>query len=351
MPLRPDLYQRLNGRSLGPVIIAAEGVAMRVRVIEEGRGQFRLHLDEAGEYYRIRCPFCKESKYRLWINHRWGLFVPKLRSDNLHLAHCFNEDCLSVPGHALKLRDWVYNDVVRGHHHDPLLPGRITEATSRDAEPPGFCVNLAKLPFEHPVVSYIRRRGQDPIQLGRDYSVGYVELADTRFMAAQGRLYIPIHKNDAFMGWQTRWPHMHVPEGVPKYYSLPGMKKNELLYNYDRARQHEFVVICEGPSDVWSFGPEAVALFGKSMSARQVEMIREGGWSAAVIMLDEDALHKKVGSFSAVEKVQAALTQIHGLAVAVVRLPPGKDPGDYDSEYLRAFVAARTGEHGLKLPI
>ena len=362
MPLRPDLYQRLNSR-LGPVVIASEGVAMRSHPVETGRGRFDLNVEEPGEYYRIRCPFCGDNRHRLWINHRWALYVPILRSDNLFLAHCYNEHCLSVSGRALKLRDLVYNDVARGRHPDPVLPGRQIDPSSRQAVPAGSCINLAHLPFDHPLLAYIRRRGLDPIHLGKEYSVGLVKLADPSFMASQDRLYIPIVCNGEFVGWQARWPSDPVPSGALKYYSMTGMKRNQMLYNYDRARQYPFVVICEGPSDVWSFGPEAVALLGKSMSPQQAEMVSAGvsgnssgpqglaNWKTAVILLDDDVFAPGTTGVCAVDKVRERLAQVRNLNSVVVRLLAGTDPGDYDSDYLRAYVAARSEEQGVKLPI
>ena len=361
MPLRPDLYQRLDSH-LGPVLIANEGVALRGHTEKVG-GTYQLQVDVKGEEYRIRCPFCKESRYRLYINHLWGKYVPELKSDNLHLAHCFNEDCLSDWGRVLKLRDWVYNDVIRGRFPDPVRQGLQVAPVSQQAVPPGVCINMAHLPGGHPMHTYIRQRGQDPIYLGKEFSVGLVHLADPQFMMAQDRLYIPIMCNGEFVGWQARWPSDPVPHGVPKYYSMPGMRTGQCLYNYDQARRFPFVVICEGPTDVWSFGPEAVALFGKNMSQQQAEMISAGvsrnssgpqglaNWKTAVLLLDVDAFVSGAKGVSAVDKVTKRLSQIRNLKCVVVRLRHHNDPGSFDTEYLRAFVAARCEEQGVKLPI
>ncbi len=58
-----------------------------------------------------------------------------------------------------------------------------------------------------------------------------------------------------------------------QYYTMPGFKKTQHLYNYDQAKQFPFVSICEGVSDVWRFGSEAVALFGKNASSTQLDLI------------------------------------------------------------------------------
>ena len=47
-----------------------------------------------GEYYRINCPYCSDTRQRLWISYRWAEVDPRTRSELLHLAICFNEDCI-----------------------------------------------------------------------------------------------------------------------------------------------------------------------------------------------------------------------------------------------------------------
>ena len=91
-PLQPELYRRLESR-LGPVIIANEGEELvGWAATDPCTGRPRLEVIMPGEYYRVSCPFCTDTRHRLYVNHRWGLWVPELRTDNLWLAHCFNED-------------------------------------------------------------------------------------------------------------------------------------------------------------------------------------------------------------------------------------------------------------------
>ena len=66
-------------------------------------------------------------------------------------------------------------------------------------------------------------------------------------------------------GWQGRYIG-NPPKYVPKYFTMPTMKKTELLYNLDQARNFNSVVLVEGVTDVWKVGPASVAMFGKTLS-------------------------------------------------------------------------------------
>src|SRR5262245_37670023 len=110
-------------------------------------GRPRLNVNWPGEYYRVRCCFCNDTRFRLYVNHRWGRYEPAVRSKCLFLAHCFNEDCLARPGRARQLYDYVFDDF-----GDVTLPGDVivpVKAAPRPpapAEPPGRLVPLSQLP-------------------------------------------------------------------------------------------------------------------------------------------------------------------------------------------------------------
>ena len=95
--------------------------------------------------------------------------------------------------------------------------------------------------------------------------------------------------NGTLRGWQARYVDEPADKAIPKYYNMPSMRKNELLYNFDRASRCPMVCLCEGVTDVWSVGPASVALFGKTLSQHQKLLIastwKEG---VVVVMLDGD---------------------------------------------------------------
>ncbi len=73
-PLNPDLFEALAA-SFGTVLIANEGERARVDYRPSWgspKGQVRLKAVRtvSGEYYRVDCPFCTDTRKRLWINHQ-----------------------------------------------------------------------------------------------------------------------------------------------------------------------------------------------------------------------------------------------------------------------------------------
>ena len=145
---------------------------------------------------------------------------------------------------------------------------------------------LHRLSEAHPAVQYVRERGYDPVWLGQEKGVTYCEAARPEFPLVNRRLVIPVHMFGRLVGWQAR--HLgEPPDGVPRYWTMPGMKKSQVLYNYDTARGSDFVVVTEGPTKVWSVGDMAVAALGDTLSSFQVQLLTT--WKTVVIYLDGKA--------------------------------------------------------------
>jgi hypothetical protein len=340
--LRPELYHRLCDR-FGRVLIANEGEAMRAEAVRDPvSNRLQLNVIWPGEYYVLSCPFCNDTRCRLWINHRWALYVPELKSDNLWLAHCYNENCLAVPGRATLLRNQIFDNFVRGKRHDPVRPGRVQPAPRAVKAPGPYIYPLHILEEDHPAVAYLRERGYDTKQLGRELHVGWCLVAYPDFPLANDRIIVPVTFNGALVGWQARYIGQPPDDRIPKFITMPGMPKSRYLYNFDGARNSPFVVLCEGVSDVWAFGPEAVALFGKSMSGEQLRLVTSTwGQGAVVVLLDGDAADEAMGVYDAL-----------GAGVrrrVLVQLPPDKDPGDFPRDVLREMVFAAALQQGVDL--
>jgi DNA primase len=102
-------------------------------------------------------------------------------------------------------------------------------------------------------------------------------------------------------------------------------------------------VVCEGVTDACSFGPEAVALFGKTASTAQVRLLQSTWKSGAVIVLrDGDAADEGQELF---DSLGAGVR-----AKALVRLPEGQDPGDFRQAQLRRLVFEAAQTQGVDLP-
>lgn len=332
MPLRPELYSRLENR-FHHVQIANEGEEMVVSYHRDAlSGKQRLDNRHSGEYYRVNCPFCNDTRKRLWINHRWGLKDPVTGSLNLHLCICYNEGCFAM---IEERRKWLYAEVmadVGDGSLDVVLPSYKTRpAEPATVELPGEVVTLDQLPADHSACKYLSERSFDPVLLGQRLAVAYCPVANWNVQMATGRIIIPIMMDGKLRGWQGRYIGDPPSKFVPKYYTMPGMRKTELLYNLDQARKHPYVVLVEGVTDVWRVGPASVALFGKTLSMTH-ELLISSIWNKGTVyvMLDCDANEdaKRI-----VSKLQGRV----GICIQV-NLPDDSDPGDLSQEEIQQRI-------------
>jgi hypothetical protein len=318
-------------------MLAHPGEAFSGRYVPAGNKQ-SLEVQAAGEYYRVNCPFCGDTRHRLWINHMWGLRDPVTRSRNLWLAWCYNES------HCLKdyeKRERLYHAVfVDPPQDDVVYEGERLEEEVGPAVMPGAVWRLSDLPSQHVARQYISQRRHDPDQLASYFDLRYCDSADPRWPLTQGRLIIPCYMRQELVGWQARLLGEPPNKFTPKYYTLPSMKKGRVLYNFDLAGRFRSVVIVEGPADVWRYGPEAVAIMGSHLSTVQKQLIM-ARWQGAVIMLDGDALDAAQGAYDALGAMPRAL----------VALPDGRDPDECDTEYLRASCEAAALRAGFSLQV
>jgi hypothetical protein len=348
-PLCPGLYELLR-REFGDVGIANPGDAF----VAGGRrwnsiaGRTEQDVIHAGEFYTVNCPYCGDTRKRLWFNHTYGQLDDDGRIINWRVL-CYNEGCLSGNDRRavenredLEIR--LFNAEIRAadrRFNLAILPGkRGDDGPLTAVEMPGLVVGLDRLPHDHEAVRYMDDRGYDVGLLGRKYGLCYCRKA-FEFHQAQGRIVIPIEMDGLLVGWQARYVgELDWKEtGVRKYYNLPGMKKRKMLYNWDRASRGGVVVIVEGVTSVWTIGDAGTALLGKSITAHQMQLLiglapAGGRPRCLVLMLDPDADqdHKERRRLDA---AFSSLTNTYlktGGAAVRVHLPKGKDPGDFDHE-------------------
>jgi hypothetical protein len=345
MPLRPDLYDRLI-QVFGAVKILHEDEEMVCSVVRDFLygGEMRMDVTDRGETYAVSCPFCSDTRFRLWINHRWGLYVPGVGM-NLWLCKCFNDDCLAVHSKRVRLHTMVMVETQfsYGPRRDALRRGRRPARRRSEIEWPGPMLPVERMLHDWPARLYLEKRGFDLLHLSRALNVCYALDVKPRFAAVGGRIVIPIYMGGKPAGWQARYAG-DLPDwkSTPKYYSCPGMKKTEVLYNYDGARKWPFAVVCEGATDVWRVGPQAVALLGKTASPAQKALIAAAwGRGAAVVLLDGDAARESEGLTA---DLRALVRQ-----VVEVRLPGGLDPGGCGHRELWSLIFRSAAEQGVDL--
>lgn len=324
---------------------------------EERRQRLEVAPHGSGEEYRVNCPFCTDTRRRLSINHRWGLFDRQSRSRNLWLAQCFNEQCLTSYENQRALYDRVFS---RADNRDWELekPTKTRAPRKVKLTAPGSIwslVDMQRRSPRHPALRYLQDRLLDPGYLSRVFRVGYLVDADDHFLqlAAQ-RIYAPIYFRGQQRGWTARFVG-DAPHGTPKWYHCPGMDRATLLYNYDQGIQHQTKVLVEGPPAVWGFGRQAMALLGKVITGPQIDLLEESMQpdDTIVLLLDPDQSEddRQRQRPHHIETAYDVLTRRRRLKERVIKvyLPPGRDPADLTRDYMRQLIRCCAAQQ--RLPV
>lgn len=346
--LNPDLFERLR-QKFNSVAISNNRqpiIGMYLPNVYR-RGRLSLNVVFWGETYKVNCPFCCDQRRRLNICHRWGRRDVRTRDDLLHLAYCFNEQCLSSRERQKQLHAILFPE---GHYAKqveiPAMPvGGLPPPPAPIYLPQTF-IPLDQLCQDHPARYYLQQRGFDPDQLARDYEVGYCDISLFSNPPIKNRIVVPIYRPALLSpamadsgqrviklaGWQAR-AIQEPPGGVYcKYLTATGTRKSCLLYGLPTAITTSGpAVIVEGITDAWRIGPTAVALLGKSISPQQVRLaVRYFRGRPVIIWLDDDAEKDAARVREQLERGRAEIDDKSGVFVAVT--PTGrKDPGECNS--------------------
>ncbi len=345
-PLNPILYKRLK-EEFRYVNTSHPGVAASISYSSDPYdNKLKMQLVGSGEYYRVNCPYCNDTRGRLWINHLWGVPNEITNSRNTWLAVCYNEDCLADYNRVQALYNKLYSfqNLNQRGASIPIVQGEIEETVLTEAPLPGLVIPLTRLQPNDPTYKYLQSRKLDINYLVDTFDVSYCISATEGYYPANNRIVIPIKMHGKLVGWQCRYPQDvdFKLTGIPKYYTKPGMAKRLVLYNFDNATQCPYVVVTEGPTDVWNVGKNAVAILGKKPSVQQLRLLCDY-WAdgAIVILLDGDA-------WDATEDFANKLVEGgYTGRVVTMKLPEGKDPSDYSREFVNEQIESRLQREGI----
>lgn len=346
--LNPMLYTSLT-RRFGRVIVANQGMEAVPVPMMTASGRSRTNYKH-GEYYRVSCPYCGDTRSRLYFSYLWGIYDPAEQTRHLDLAHCQNESCLSKTGRrdqlSYELYDAFPSQLLRRENLRTGKPFTIPEFV----DSPGRVVAVDKLSNSHPAVEYLSSRGYDVRELASQFSVGYCEDAADAYPLMQGRLVVPVFSGGKLVGWQGRyvgdidWKARR----IPKYYNWVAFSKSHFLYNQDSAVRYKLVVLVEGVTDVWSVGPQAVASFGAGASVAQLSKLGELGRDGFLVLLcDGDDAGRG-------PKLEAMLKHLGAYLpnrVVPVHLPNDTDPGSFHRDVLWSWIEHAVRERGWTEPI
>ena len=232
----------------------------------------------------VDCPFC--GRHKLSVNAQKGVW---------QCWHCHESGTTRrLLGKAVK--------AVRAE--------RVERPRSSGYIPPGDLVPLDALNEDSEAWLYLKGRGFDPVSLCRNFGVSYCRKGRSfagGVFNTSGTVVLPVCENGKSVAWQSRL--LYDPSKVkademaaygfvkdekgrfkvpPKYFTMPGFRKGEHLFNFDQASGFGFTVVTEGAFDAMRVGRCAVAAFGKGVTDMQVQILR-GCWPVVVLLLDPDA--------------------------------------------------------------
>ena len=307
-PFNPRLFAALN-KHFGQVSVVRAGEPADVRYRTEwhqGKPRIQIEVD-GGESYFVNCPFCGDQRGRLGIRYLWATKDLRTQRPLLFLANCFNEGCISDRTRQDQLRIKVF-----GFSYIPFV---LEPAVGRSAAVPARTPKLQQITLPENSVAltdpacrraplaYLEQRRFDPRELSALWGVRFSRSSSAPAPAFKNRLVVPIfapatnlakaglQTPPTLVGWQARTIMPRPPKGCPKYFTARDLEKSAVLYGLPQALQTTGpVAIVEGVTDVWRLATNAVALFGKSLSHRQQELVlRHFRGRPLVLFLDRDA--------------------------------------------------------------
>ena len=361
--LNPRLYAALQ-QKYGDVGVVNPGEQARLtRSPKYWNGKPRMEVAvTGGESYKVRCRTCRDWKPRLVFNYLWGTRDSQTDRQLLHLAHCFNEDCLGDWESRCILYESLMTGLRRRRGRRRLDSPVLIRSESPPLKPkklslPESCIPVCDLPRNHPAREYLESREFDLDELSELWHVCYCSRDPESSPEIFQRIIIPIYRQkDRFAldaaelpdwqlaGWQARSLTANPASKFPKYLSAAGMPKSSLLYGLPHSLDGDGpVAITEGVTDVWRLGGDAVATFGKSMSTQQenhIVSLFQG--RPLVVAYDQDAVEERKKVCTRLRNARASMYD--EAPVKIVRLrKKRKDIGDCTREEAKQMIYRAAG--------
>ena len=267
---------------------------------------------------QVHCIFCSDG------NYGWHLGF-NLEQGNWNCWRCGKHSTWDVVGRLLRTQDKnrIYQEIQKYDTATPNRKASKPKARKRAIKsPPG----TAPLTKRHK--KYLRNRGFRPMQLAKDWG-----LTGTEHLSGpwNWRVIIPIHNQFgeiiAFQGRtlnETTKPKYKVSDDADILEDPKGM-----LYGHHKA-MGDSVLIVEGVTGVWKFGPGAVATLGIDWSAEQANKLRQ--YSKRYLMFDPEPLAQKRA-----EKLAKWLSMYSGTTEILEEMPC--DPGDLLDEEAQEILS------------
>lgn len=273
-------------------------------------------MRDDGNELACLCPFHRNTDSpAFYINKQTGLWI------------CFNPSCEKRGS----LRDLMtffgdYRPIVKEHsieEIEELLAG-FKESGHEENWDDALESIRVRFPDESEKVQYFLDRGFSPETLN------YFEIG---FSAKKKRIVIPTRDEASrligFIGRATE------ADAQPKYLYSKGFPRKSVLFNLNRAKKFDYVIVVEGSADAMKIHqsgyPNVVATLGAAVTEQHIALLRRN-FDTIVIFSDNDH-----AGFSMRDKLVAGLSD---KTVKVVEYPGAefKDPGDMDADTIKACI-------------
>jgi hypothetical protein len=355
-PLNPKLCDALH-RVFGNVGISNPGETRQVHHAPDWHGKLRIRTRtiRSGEQYRVNCPFCNDTRGRLYVSYQYGERDPQTGYPDYGLWCCFNEGCHKSRANRDWLKTRLLPHLLQPRKHPLAIPAvkassprpTIKRAQREGIAPlgvnialPQFMTPVDQLPAQHPAAAYLDSRNFDRKELSERWQVTYCDFSITTTPRFSDRIVVPIYRDLEILWQPTTSPALprtflvgwiarslgEPQDGYPKYLMCKGMRKSEVLYGETHlAATSGPIVVCEGPTDVWRLQTNAVALIGKTISSAQAGLLADQrfGHRPVVVLLDNDAKEDAARVQDAI--VQARKAQAAYGPVVIAHLPESSD--------------------------
>ncbi len=171
------------------------------------------------------------------------------------------------------------------------------------------------------------------------YRIRYAENGRYR-----GRIMVPVIEKDEvvyfvardFLGRDPKRKYLN-----PKNNEV-GKTVGQVLFNFERASQHDVVILVEGAFDAMAVGADAMGILGKVVTPSKRKKLQDAGVKRLVVMLDKDVSAKEK------RELREGLTGCFE-DVRWVHITGDKDPGARSYAQNRELIRKAT-RMGLQIP-
>jgi hypothetical protein len=261
----------------------------------------------------LECPFCDDGSKHLGWNIKDGYF------------NCWRCGSHNTEDTVTTLLNMASHEVWILLKRYELRPGALVVKEKEQIIRPSKCIVPGRdLSKKHR--DYLIDRNYDPDKLAVWQLQGTDHLAKDKF-----RIICPIYHNDQVVSWQGRDITGKSPlrwKSCPKKLEV---RDHKHCLGGSQLATGDSVVVVEGFTDAWRFGPGAVCTFGTDYLIQQVSLLRK--WKRRFVVLDSAG--KDPNAMVQADKLCNILSAFPGETI-LCELDKG-DPGDLpqrEADYL-----------------